>query len=98
MTLARFARLNQTIEFCNPTDKISRIATAFGKHPDKPLLTRILSLDYSPNNLGTKRAVKWVAASYGIFEDEIETFLDIYGDLGEAVNQFDGSGTDSDIH
>ena len=49
------------------------------------------------NNIGTKKAIKWVTNAYGAFEDEIASYADMYGDLGEGVYFFDDRGEDSEL-
>ena len=59
---------------------------------------QILSLDYPINNIGESRAITWIANALGVFEDEVESAVSIWGDVGEAVAELDiGNETDSDI-
>ena len=64
---------------------------------DKELLIKILSLEYPVNNIGSKRAITWVANAMGIFEDEVEDYTKAWGDIGEGIQELDGSMTDSTI-
>ena len=94
MNIAQLSRLLQLTEFQTPTDTIRNLSV--DGNITSSTAFKIMSMDYQQNNMGDKKAVKWVANSYGVFPDEIETFLNIYGDLGEAVFQFDGSSEDSE--
>tara|TARA_R110000824_G_scaffold34623_5_gene109609 strand:+ start:97 stop:1635 length:1539 start_codon:yes stop_codon:yes gene_type:complete len=92
MNLIQLARFCQALEFKTPTDKVTSFKSL--EVIDDYLFT-ILNLEYGKSNIAVKKATKWVASAYGVFPDEIETFLDIYGDLGEAVFRFDGNSVDS---
>lgn len=98
MTLAKFARLCEYIEHRTPTVKASEINKAMSGFSDRTMFIKILSMDYPVNNIGSQRAVKWIASALGSFEDEIELTTTIWGDIGEGIQQFDeGNETDSEI-
>lgn len=95
MTFARFARLNQTIEHLTPTSTIEVICKNW-EHFDSPVeLIRVLDLDYAGNNLGTRKAVKWIASTLQVFEDEVKLNSEIHMDLGEGIYHFVEEGEDS---
>ncbi len=73
MTLAQFSRLNQIIEHKTPTNTIKEIEINWENIEDKISLIKILDMDYSMNNLGGKKAVKWITQALQVFEDEIKT-------------------------
>ena len=92
----RFARLNQAIEDLSPTASIVQVKRAWELFEDKEAIISLLTMEYPMNNLGTKRATKWITNAYGAFDDEIESYANMYGDLGEGVYFFDENGEDSD--
>jgi hypothetical protein len=85
MTLAQFARLNQIIEYQTPTNTISTIQDNWENIEDKVTLIKILDMDYPMNNLGGKKAIKWVTQGLAVFEDEVKTHVNIHMDLGEGI-------------
>ena len=85
MTLARFARLNESLEFLTPTQSISMIKKDWKNFSDPITLIKILSLDYPMNNLGNKKAIKWIASSMGLFDDDIKSSASIHLDLADGV-------------
>jgi DNA ligase-1 len=99
MTLAQFSRLCESIEHLSPTQKINRLSNELSVFDNVPAAVAILSIDDLPeNNIAEKRAIKWIANAIGLFEDEIESQVDIYGDLGEALLEMDfGKSEDSNI-
>jgi DNA ligase-1 len=97
MTWIRFARLNEAIEDLAPTASIVQIKRAWDLFDNKEAIVSLLTLEYPMNNLGTKKAIKWITNAYGAFNDEIESYADMYGDLGEGVYFFDDNGEDSDL-
>jgi DNA ligase-1 len=97
MTWARFARLNEAIEGLTPTASIVQIKRAWELFEDKDKLVSLFSMEYPINNIGTKKAIKWVTNAYGAFDDEIAAYVDMYGDLGEGVYFFDDGGEDSNL-
>ena len=109
MTLATFARMCEVLEGQTPTQKAITIdLTMYSVGPtalqeytpseDKVRLIQILSMEYPINNIGNKRAVTWIANALGVFEDELESYMHTWGEIGEAVAELDeGNETDSEI-
>tara|TARA_R100000234_G_scaffold26505_1_gene15276 strand:+ start:147 stop:1676 length:1530 start_codon:yes stop_codon:yes gene_type:complete len=97
LSWARFSRLNQAIEDLSPTASIVQVKRAWDLFDDKEALVSLLTLEYPMNNLGQKKAVKWVTKFYEAFDDEIEQYADMYGDLGEGIYFFDEGGEDSNF-
>ena len=98
MTLARFARMCELLEYQTPTMKAATISASLSSFSDKALAIMILSQEYPTNNIGNKRAIVWIANAMGMFEDEIEDAVHTWGDLGEAVAEIDlGNEEDSNI-
>ena len=94
MTWVRFARLNEAIEGLTPTASIVQINRAWELFEDKDKIVSLFSMEYPMNNIGTKKAIKWVTNAYGAFDDEIAAYADMYGDLGEGVYFFDDGRSD----
>jgi len=97
MSWLNFSRLNQAIEGLSPTAAIVQMKRSWDSFEDKEKVVRLLTDEYPINHLGTKKAIKWVSNFYDVFDDEINTYCDIYGDLGEGVYFFDESGEDSGL-
>lgn len=97
MTLAKFARMCEVLESQTPTLKAKTISESMSGFSDKETLIKILALEYPVNNIGSKRAITWVANAMGIFEDEVEDYTHAWGDIGEGVQELDGSNDDSII-
>ena len=94
MNWREFARINQVIEHTTPTKKISTFAKEWEFLTNKEEVITLLSLDLEPNNLKSKKALKWIINALDIFEEEISIY--IHGDIGEAVYYFnDGDSDDS---
>ena len=98
MTLAKFARMCEVLEHQTPTMKAKTISESMSGFSDKEMLIKILSLEYPVNNIGSKRAITWVANAMGIFEDEVEDYTHAWGDIGEGIQELDGSNVDSMIN
>ena len=81
MTLARLARMCEMLEFQTPTEKVEIISNSMSSFSCKETLINILSMEYPTNNIGKKRAIKWIANAMGIFEDEVENYTSIWGDI-----------------
>lgn len=97
MSLATFARMCQALENLTPTMTVKGIVTAMPMF-DKGRLMYVLSMDYEINNIGNKRAITWIAEAMGLFEDEVESAVHTWGDIGEAVYEIDeGNEKDSNI-
>ncbi len=91
MKWIEFSRLMQAIEYKTPTKKVSLLAKDFYGTQE---FIKILALDLEPNNLASKKALKWITKSLEVFEEEIETSIYNHGDIGEAIYHFaqeDGS-------
>ena len=98
MTLAVFARMCDVLETQTPTQKAAMIDATMYSMKDKPIFINILALEYPVNNIGKKRAVSWIANALGVFEDELESYMHTWGEIGDAVQELDeGNETDSDI-
>ena len=98
MTLEKLARMCEVLENQTPTMKVNTIVGAMPSFDDKARLMYILSMEYNINNIGNKRAITWIAESLGLFEDEVESAVHTWGDIGEAVYEIDeGNEKDSDI-
>ena len=98
MTLARFSRLCETIEFQSPTQTKAAIAAGLSSFDRPEVVIAILSLDLPENNIGEKRAIKWIANSMALFDSEVQSAVDMWGDIGEGINELDvGNETDSNI-
>jgi DNA ligase-1 len=97
MTLAQFARLMQTIEHRTPTETIRQIAADWDNITDQESLIKILDMDYAMNNIGGKKAIKWVAQALESFEDEVQQYVTVHMDLGEGIYYFVGDNEDSPI-
>ena len=85
MSWLNFCRMNEAIEHLTPTASIGVIRRSWDDLPEKDLVASLLTLEYPQNNLGKKKAIKWITSHYDAFDDEIEQYADMYGDLGEGV-------------
>ena len=95
MSWINFCRMNEAIEDLTPTASIGVIRRSWDDLPEKDLVASLLTLEYPQNNLGKKKAIKWITSHYDAFDDEIEQYANMYGDLGEGVYFFDENGEDS---
>ena len=86
MTMSRFARMCEALE--GKPNKAETIETSLSSFSDIPTVLKILSMNYETNNIGSKRAISWIANALGLFESEIKAELEAWGDLGEGMNQF----------
>ena len=101
MKMIAFSRMCEALEDSTPTRRIKTIASTLSSldTSDRELLVNILCLDYNMNNIGEKKAVKWLAEMYGVFEDEIIEESHKWMDLGEGMLQFlDFDGSDSNMN
>ena len=90
MTMIKLARLSEALEnTASGNEKAQKIAESLSSFEDKEALLKILSGDYPNNNIGNKRALTWIATAFNVFDEEIETAVGVWGDLGEAVYHFD---------
>ena len=65
MKWIEFSRLMQVVEYKTPTKTVSLLAKEFKEMNDisginKTEFINILSLDLGPNNLASKKALKWI--------------------------------------
>ena len=97
MSFGQFARLMQSVEHKTPTETIKQISQSWENIDDKLSLIKILDMDYSMNNLGTKKAIKWVTQSLEVFEDEVKSQVDIHMDLGEGIYYFVDEKEDTNL-
>ena len=86
MMLREFANLCETLEHVKPTEKAIRINQALSLLEDKSQLIKILTCDFPNNNIGSKKAIKWVASALELFEEEVEYEIKQWGDIGAAVH------------
>ena len=94
------ARMLEVIENVNSTNaKVEAIERNFSSFQlDWTGMMTVLLGDYGPSNIGEKRAISWLASILGVHEEEIKSYAESYGDLGEGVYMFGGvSETPSDI-
>ena len=97
MTWNKFCRLNEAIEEVPQTQSIRLIKDAWDSFEGQELcMLEIFCLEYPMANIGSKRIIKWVAESLGVFEEEFQTYMDIHGDIGEAVYYFAENLDDSE--
>ena len=98
MTLSKFSRLCEVLEKQKPTKKRQTLSENLSSFTDGELLVRILCEEYESNNIGEKTARKWIATSFGIFDEEVAEAERTWSDIGEGMNQFIGlDKEDSDI-
>ena len=89
MSLTNFARMCETLEEQAPSVKeftVSSNLNVFRK--DKSLVVSILAVEYPVNNIAERKAIKWLAASFNVFEQEIKTMKKRWGDLGQGMYSF----------
>jgi len=90
MTIAKLARLSEALEnTTSSNEKAQKIAESLSSFKEKEILLDILSGGYGNNNIGSKRALTWIATAFNVFDEEIQTAVGVWGDLGEAVYHFD---------
>ena len=84
------SRMCESIENVTPTRKKEIISATLSSLStnDRIAMVRILSMEYGNNNIGEKKAIKWLAEIYNVFEDEIEDEARKWMDLGEGMLQF----------
>jgi len=88
MSLARMSRMCESLENVSPTKKRHIICATLSHFSDKATAVKILSREYEVNNIGEKKAIKWLAKIFDVFEDEIEDSSYTWMDLGEGMNEF----------
>jgi len=102
MKWIEFSRLMQAVEYKTPTKTVSLLAKEFKEMNDisginKTEFINILSLDLGPNNLASKKALKWITKSLEVFEEEVEVSIYNHGDIGEGIYHFDTINESSDF-
>lgn len=95
--LSQFARMNQSIEHLTPTAKNAQMRKWWESFDDKKLLVQIMSMEYPRNNIGGKKAMRWVVSALRVFKEEVEIEVDVHGDLGEGIYYFGGDNEDSQL-
>ena len=90
MSMTIMSRMCESIENVTPTRKKEIISATLSSlsTKDRIAMIKILSMEYDNNNIGEKKAIKWLANIYNVFEDEIEDEAEKWLDLGEGMLQF----------
>ena len=88
MTLTRFARMCEAFEEQTPTRKCSIVDESLSSFSAIDDVVEILAIEYPINNIGEKKAIKWIARCLGVFESEVIRQKDTWGDLGEGMKAF----------
>ena len=88
MSLMKFARMCETLEEQIPTATKHTISRSLSSFNNKGDVIKILALEYNINNIAEPKAIKWLAESFGVFEDEINTTKRIWSDLGQGMYYF----------
>ena len=88
MTMIRFSRMCEALEDRTPSEKRHMICATLPHFKDKKSAIKILSIDYEKNNIGEKKAIKWLANMFDVFEDEIQDSVYTWMDLGEGMKEF----------
>jgi len=89
MTLVRFARMCEALEQANGSNrKIEILRESLRAFSNPELVLRILSDELEPNNIGKDRVLTWLAQMFEVFEDEIQSQIDTWGDIGEGMLEF----------
>ena len=86
--MIRLSRMCESLEDRTPSEKRHRICATLSHFSDRKAAIKILSLDYEKNNIGEKKAIKWLANIFGVFEDEIADSAHSWLDLGEGMKEF----------
>ena len=88
MTWTNLARLMEATDRVIQTQQIRMISTGLESFEDKPTLLRILEVQsLKANGISVKKASKWLAAMFNVFDEEIEGDLFLHNDLGEVIYQ-----------
>ena len=72
MSLIRLSRMCEALEDATPTRKIEIVNNSLSQFSDKARVIRILSREYEINNIADKKAVKWLADIFGVFDWELD--------------------------
>tara|TARA_A100001201_G_scaffold112786_1_gene96612 strand:- start:75 stop:1583 length:1509 start_codon:yes stop_codon:yes gene_type:complete len=78
----------ESLENRTPSEKRHMICATLPHFEDRRAAIKILSLEYEMNNIGEKKAIKWLANIFDVFEDEIEDSAHSWLDLGEGMKEF----------
>lgn len=100
MNMITMSRMCESIENVTPTRKKEIIASTLSSlsTSDRITMVRILALEYANNNIGEKKAIKWLSEMFNVFEDEIQEEAEKWLDLGEGMLEFlNTNRPDSDI-
>lgn len=76
-----------------PTQAVTFLSRELVNFEDKETIFSILSLELETNNIGLAKAKKWMANIFDVFEEEITSEYDYYGDLGEAMYHLNNRDT-----
>ncbi len=91
MNLINFCRMCELIERQTPTQAKTTLAQSFSSFSeDGETVIRIICEEYASNNIGVKKARKWIALAFGIFDEEVEEAEYAWMDLAEGISKFVG--------
>ena len=93
MTMRQLTRMMEASEFMTPTQAVTFLSRELVNFEDKETVFSILSLELETNNIGLAKAKKWMANIFDVFEEEITSEYDYYGDLGEAMYHLNNKDT-----
>ena len=90
MSMTIMSRMCESIENVTPTRKKEIISATLSSlsTKDRIAMVKLLAMEYDSNNIGEKKAIKWLANIYNVFEDEIEEEAEKWLDLGEGMLQY----------
>ncbi len=89
MTMMKLARMCEALENASTQKrKIEIIRESIRAFDCPELALQILANDLDSNNIGSGRAITWLAKMFGVFEDEIQAQADTWGDVAEGMHQF----------
>jgi len=98
MSLSRLSKMCEAIEITNSfKDKIKIIDESLSSFSNPKLVLDILTLNLETNSIGNKRAITWVANALELFEEEVKSQEEIWGDIGEGLYQYLPSKEDSKL-
>lgn len=90
MSMITLSRMCESIENSTPTRKKEIISSTLSSlsTSDRIAMIKILAMEYDNNNIGEKKAIKWLSNIYNVFEEEIEEEARKWLDLGEGMLNF----------
>ena len=94
--MQRLAMNLETLEKLQGTNaKVDYISSMFShaESVDLPILTKLLTLDLTKNNVGMSKAKTWICRFFGIFEEEFDMLYESTGDFGETVRIMEAKDT-----